>query len=146
MIALKVEEGLKRLKSIFAQHSELNETIEFRIVRDRVIPKIEEIVKSNEIHLVIKESKKPGGQFFSMSDQKLACNCKVPLLLAKPDSSRNWKHILVAVDPELDKVAMKQNFSLVRQASAIARVHKSKISLIGAWHTAHFAFQYEPNT
>ena len=98
-------------------------------------------VDAGDYDLVIKQgSGDPPERIFGSVDFRLARHCSVPLLLTQTGAESDWEDILVAIDPEAGEFGMKLNHKLIRQASAVARVHKAKLHVVCGWSKTAFMF------
>lgn len=137
----RLDRRIAKLETIVTPYQQGEHQIVTKVLRGAPVVALNKEIETGDYDLVIKQGGgDPPERIFSSIDFRLARHCPVPLLLTQAGAETDWEDILVAIDPEAGEIGMKLNHELIRQASVIARLHKARLHLVGAWSKLGFMF------
>ncbi len=144
----RIEQAADRLSSLATSMSRKDLKIETRVAEGRPTSELIREVLRSKHDLLIKVAEPDHGTLFGSTDMQLLRNCPCPILLLHPQTQeRNFKRILVAVDPApapdvTDALHLREdippeqpalNARLMNIATGLAELEGGETHVLHAW-------------
>jgi nucleotide-binding universal stress UspA family protein len=133
--ALLLDACKKQLEELVGPFREQGVTIETEVLTGQPTLAIVQKVLGAQIDMVIKDIQPADAdKQFTGIDMQLMRKCPVPLWIIRPGCQAEFKHILMALNPELDHGEGDALSALIIELStSLARMDKAALSVIHAW-------------
>jgi len=133
-----VDRRRTELESLVAPYRQ-GRNIRIEVLVGQMFLEVIRIVLRNKYDLLIKSAENPDfiERLFGSNDMHLLRKCPCPVWLTRPDEKSNYRHILAAVDFNLDNIPNTTNPSLNQQilelASSLALSDFATLHLVHVW-------------